>query len=418
MRTVTFLIGVLPGLALADQAVFVTRAQLVREALERNAEVRAGREQIGFSEADLLEASRLLISNPTVDGEYGSDALFAREGERRAGAGVSQEFEIGFQRGLRKERAGLKLEEARARLRDLELRVARDASDAYFALWRADRLRALARNAREVNLSLERAAESRFRAGDIAELERNVVEVDVARAEAAAAAAEAEWLRAQAEVNRLTGRPIETELQLAEEPLPPLPATEVTALLEAASEHRADLVAARLAEDAAAAEVSLRYRELIPNPTFSVAYEVENAFIDSLADVDRLVFAKLSFPIPLWDRKQGEIRRAKAARGVAAAEREGVERLVATEVRSALGFAQGAKRALDAYEATLPRVERNLTLLEQAYQAGQVDLSELLAAKDRAFATRREHIEALASYGRSVDELLRATGRLPTEAFP
>src|SRR5436190_315669 len=78
--------------------------------------------------------------------------------------------------------------------------VARDAAEGWGGLWRAERLRELAAATAELAKALDRAAERRFRAGDVAEMERNLVAMEVARAQAAAAVADGEWARARVEL--------------------------------------------------------------------------------------------------------------------------------------------------------------------------------------------------------------------------
>jgi cobalt-zinc-cadmium efflux system outer membrane protein len=406
------LFALAPAIAIAEP---ITRAAAVNEALGRSVELRAARARVGVSEADVVRAARLLRVNPVVEGEYGDDLAFGHHGEYRAGVSLSQEIELAGQRGLRRAAAGARLDEAHARVRDLELRVARDAADAWLAMWRADKLRALAAQTVELDAGLARVAASRRAVGDISEVEQNVVDLDVMRAQADALAADVESRRARAQLARLIGRP-GGELSAVEESLPPALADTPPAN---GGERRADLAAARRAEDAAAVDVRLRGRELAPSPTVSFGYGRERLFVEgaglTLAHEANLLVGRLSLPLPLWDRQQAEVRAAAAALDGARADREGVERQIAAELEIARAAVDGTQRALALYRAALPRADRNLELLGRAYQAGQIALPELLAARDRALAVRRESVEAQASYARAYHDLMRASGRLPTE---
>jgi cobalt-zinc-cadmium efflux system outer membrane protein len=99
-------------------------------------------------------------------------------------------------------------------------------------------------------------------------------------------------------------------------------------------------------------------------------------------------------------------------------EREAAERQVDTEVAAALTGVRQTRRALEALSGTLPLVRRNLELVRRAFEAGQVDLLSLLNARDRAQQAQQEYVEARVEYGRALDELTRATGRLPQEVNP
>lgn len=424
MARCTFsLLLLLPAAALGQPAA-LTRDDAVAEALAHNPELVTARARLGLAEADVLKARRILISNPRVQADYGSDRLLDNEGELRASVTLSQEVEIAGQRGLRRQWAGLRKDEVEARLRDLELAVARDAADAWYALWRTERLQGLARSTLEVSRALDRGAASRFAVGDISLLERNVVALDVARAEAAVAMAEADVVRARAELGRLLGRPIAAAITIAEEPGSLLDATAVEQLLEGALDRRADLQASSLAEHAAAAELRLRHRERVPNPTFSLAYNQELFFVSGrvagipapvrLDHTSNILLVRLSLSLPVWDRQQAEIRAARATRSTAEAALRAAEQRARAEIEGARAAVAAAERALAIYQKALPRAEENLTGVQRAYGVGQVGLVELLAAKDRAFLTQREYIEARTNHGRAIQELLRAVGLLPT----
>jgi cobalt-zinc-cadmium efflux system outer membrane protein len=410
------------GRAASAQPRLVTRAAVVEGVQRNNAELRAARERLGIAEAEIVKASQLLPSNPIIQGEYGSDALLHNEGERRMGLLLSQELEIGFQRGPRRQRKVLARDEARARIRDLEARIARNAEDAYYALWRADRLWQLAKSAVALGRTLASASESRFSAGDISELDRNLVEIEIARSQAAEGMAAAEAMRARAEVNRMMGEPADTVLEAADDAVPPLPVIDPELLSRQAADRRADLAAVRLAEQVASAELTLRQREIIPNPTLSFGYsreEIAFSGVVGMGDLPSrhnasLLVGRLSLPIPVWDRKRAEVRAAQAVRGAVQIEREALERAVDSEVKTALKVAEAARRTLDAYASALPRVERNLDLLDKAFRGGEVALSDLLAARDRVMSASREHIEARATYARAIDELMRATAATRT----
>jgi cobalt-zinc-cadmium efflux system outer membrane protein len=411
----------LSGTAAAQASAPLTRAEVIAQARERNLELRAARERLGLQEAELAQAGQLLPSNPELEAEVGSDRPFNNEGERRLGIGLAQEFEIAGQRGLRKAQASAELKQAQARWAALEAQVARDASGAFLRLWRAERLRALARESLELNLTLEKATESRFQAGDISELERNVVAVDVARARRELSSAETELVQARLDLARLLGRPDGMRLTVEDLSLPTATLAPLENLQSLARERRADLAAARYSQEAAEARLSLRYRERIPNPTLRLGYERErfgalDASPGEGGEISSLLIGSISIPLPLWNRQQGPIRAAQTEKAAATIEREATERLVETEVAAAFAAVERSREALEAVTAALPKVERNLELIRKSFEAGQVDLLELLNTRDRSQQARQEYVEARVEYVRALDELMRATGQLPMEA--
>jgi cobalt-zinc-cadmium efflux system outer membrane protein len=244
-------------------------------------------------------------------------------------------------------------------------------------------------------------------------MERNAAALERARAEARAAQSRAEAASARAWMNRLLGRAAGAPLELRLE--------SVAVPLEARAELP-ELEQARAEAEAAQAEVDLLRRERFPDPTVSFGYEQEKRFEEHAGGADlhtaSMVVARLSVPLPLWNRNQGELAAARARHAAREAEREGREREVEAERVSALESHEAARTAEAALTAALPGVERNLSLVQRAYEAGELNLDALLLARDRAYAARGEAIDAAAALARARAALLRALGRLPTGEVP
>jgi cobalt-zinc-cadmium efflux system outer membrane protein len=445
-----------------------TLERVVAEAVERSPEVAAARGEEAGAGGVRSADGRWLQSNPTLEAEAASDALTGDQGEQRVGVALSQTLEVAGQRGLRVERAEAALKAARARRRAAVLEAAAEAVGAAVELDRREARARLAEEALVLARALEEATARRFAAGDVPELERNGAALERARAEARAALARADVVTARAALNRRLGRPATAPLTVAvladvssgdpaareartgtedapgaraereardgpeprDAPGAPSEQAEDASLMRAARAtlpasllpERPDLQAARAEEAAAKAEVDLLRRERFPDPTLGLGYERERrseehgAFTD--VHTDHLLVARLSLPLPLWDRNQRELAQARARRSAREAERVARERQVEAESAVARGAFEAALAANTALEAALPAVERNLELVQRAYEAGQLDLNDLLLARDRAFAARAEAVDAAAALARARTALLRAEGRMPTGGVP
>ncbi|MFP2905881.1 TolC family protein [Pyxidicoccus sp. 3LFB2] len=186
--------------------------------------------------------------------------------------------------------------------------------------------------------------------------------------------------------------------------------------------ERPELQAARAEEAAAKAEVELLRRERFPDPTLGLGYERERRpeSHGAVSDLhtEHLLVARLSVPLPLWERNQRELAEARARRSAREAERVSREREVDAEFAVARSTFDAARAAHTALEAARPAVERNLELVRRAYEAGELGLDALLLARDRAFSARAETVDAAAELARARTALLRAEGRLPTGGVP
>jgi cobalt-zinc-cadmium efflux system outer membrane protein len=386
-----------------------TLERVVAEALARSPEVAAARAEETGAEGELSADARWLRDNPELEVEYGTDALTHDDGERRLTVALSQTLEVAGQRGLRVERAEAALAAARARRRAVELSVAREVADAAVEWARLESHARLADEVLGAARALEEASARRFAAGEAPEVERNTAALERARAEARAALARAQVASAGAALNRRLGRPATAALSLSLAPVA-VPAEVRSELPE--------VVAARAEAEAARAEVDLLRRERIPDPTVSLGYERETQPEEHATGADlhtaSMLMARITVPLPFWDRNQGELAAARARRAAREAEREGREREVEVERVSARQEYEAARTAEAALSSALPGVERNVSLVQRAYEAGELGLDALLLARDRANAARGEAIDASAALARARSALLRVSGLLPT----
>jgi cobalt-zinc-cadmium efflux system outer membrane protein len=409
LATLPFILSSAP----AGEGAPWTLQRVVSEALAKSPEVAAARAEEAGAEGVLAAGTRWVRENPSIEVEYGTDAVTQDQGERRLSVAISQQLQVAGQRGLRVERAEAALAAARARRRAVELSVAREAADAAAEWVRREAHARLAEEALTAARVLEEAAARRFAAGDVPELERNAAALERARTEARAAQARAEAAGARASMNRLMGRQASAPLELS---------LEAVAVPAEARAELPELEAARAEAEAARAEVDLLRRERFPDPTVSLGYEQERRPEEHATGADlhtaSMVVARLSLPLPLWNRNQGELAEARARRVAREAERESREREVEAERLSARESYEAARTAEAALTAALPGVERNLSLVQRAYEAGELSLDALLLARDRAYAARGEAIDAAAAFARARAAFLRVSGRLPTGEVP
>ncbi len=386
---------------------------MVGEALAKSPEVAAARAEEAGAQGVLEADGRWVRENPQLEVEYGTDAVTQDQGERRLSVALSQQLQVAGQRGSRVERAEAALAAAQARRRGVELRVAREAANAAAEWVRREAHLRVSDEALTAARALEEATARRFAAGDVAELERNAAALERARAEARSAQARAALGVARAELNRLLGRPAREGLTLA---------LETVALTGELAVEAPEVEAAQAEAEAARAEEKLLRRERIPDPTVSLGYERESRLEEHATGPDvhtgSMVVARLSVPLPLWNRNQGELAAARARLAAREAERESREREVEAERESARENYEAARSAEAALTAALPGIERNLSLVQRAYEVGEVGLDALLLARDRAYAARGEAIDAVAEFAQARAALLRASGRLPTGEVP
>lgn len=385
----------------AEDALTIDRA--VELALERSVEIAGAEADVRAARARLEGARLPFQTNPELDvgagprndgGERTTDVELA----------ISQRVELSGQRSARIDASRGELGAAEATLLAKRAAVAADARIAFARVLAADQLAIIADEEAALAREAAGAAAKRLELGSGSRLELNAARVEVGRAAAEIARARQAVDGARSALRQVLGLPPGDTLPIdgtLSRPGGVLPTPDE--VVRWASEKRADLVAARRELDAARAEARLASREVVPSPRLGVGYAREER-----ADVVRGV---LSLEVPVWNRNVAE--RGAAAARVTRAEREmqAAERRVREEALLALARVDGARRAVQSFDAdVVGAVEESFALTRQGYESGKLGVLELLLIRRSALDARRGRVEALAALIEAEAELRRATG--------
>jgi len=131
-------------------------------------------------------------------------------------------------------------------------------------------------------------------------------------------------------------------------------------------------------------------REPIPNLDLSVSVRHHNVSQDEVANV------QLGLPIPIFDRNQGNIRRAEAAWIAASNELKRIELDLQDRLAVAYRRFANARQQVDRYrQRMIPRARRSLQLVTNGYEQGQVDYLTLLTAQQTYLRVNLSYLDAL-----------------------
>jgi cobalt-zinc-cadmium efflux system outer membrane protein len=119
----------------------------------------------------------------------------------------------------------------------------------------------------------------------------------------------------------------------------------------------------------------------------------------------------VSLPLPLWDRKQGEMKQAKAERQKGEAEVEALRREIATSVTSAAKNLEQAREQQALYTPKfLDQLEKFAAEAESKYESGATTLVVFLDAKSTYFETMADYYESMANRAAAAVALEAAMG--------
>jgi cobalt-zinc-cadmium efflux system outer membrane protein len=389
----------------------------VRCALGRSPEVREARDELAAIAGRRVAAAVWLPSNPVVGATVarrraGDEAGTPRGPVLNWSATLSQELEVGGQRGIRLQVVDA---EARGQIRRVavaEQDVAAQALSAYFEAVAAREALRLSEELVETGRLLAGAAEARARESLL-----SGVDADVARAEAARLGllrfeAERRSAVARASLGLVTGGLTTVDVVGALEP--PLWADEVS--LSSAADLEVD--ALRLRGEIAAAEmerrvldqqVALLRRERIPNVTVS-GFVQRDAFAEHVAGVG--ISVPLPLPAPLGRTRAGDIEAASARARAGESSVAVVRRRVRLQVAAALAGYRARQGTLALYaEPLLSRARADLVALREAMTSRQLGLREGIIVQRSLIELLAGSIEARLGYAEASVEIRRVVGR-------
>lgn len=379
-----------PGVDLSDG---LAEEEAVALALWRDPGFAADLAQLGLARADVAQAG--LLANPSLS------FLFAL-GPKQWETALRFPLDPLLHRPLRIELAQAEQEALAQRLVHGALELAREARHAFAERVAAqEELAAALREAELVTQRRERIA-ARFELGAASERELSAARrVELAGAAAAARA------RGRAEQARLklashVGGDAAAAVALAPE-LPATPPRDVAALLATALAARPDVRAAELALESAATREALARRSWL---------EV-GATIDANGEGDAgaEVGPGVDVALPLFDRGQARVERARAEQELARRRLGALRTSIEHDVRAATSrLAESLVALAEIAEPALALAEADVARTEAALAAGAASELELLDVELARVAAHRERSEACASIARARADLEAALG--------
>lgn len=382
-------------------------------ALVNNRELQAELAEIGISQADLAQASR--ISNPDLH-------TFVRTPDR-APSGTNVEVSL-FQdvldvllQPLRKKVAAAQLEQTKLQVGHRMLQLVADTKAAYYTLVAAQQLSARLQLVCDINRTAAELAQRQHDAGNLPELDllKHQVVHDESRAEVAQA--ELQTRRARERLNRLMGLWGADTAWTAPGELPEIPEQEPSLdhLESLAVARRLDLEAGRFAVDMVGRALALKQKTRY----FPIGVQI-GVQREQDTGGQRVTGPSLEIAIPIFDTGRASVARLQAEYERAQRQLEAHAVDARSEVREARD-AQIAARDLAQYHARvlLPARVRILDQETRHYNMMLKGVYDILLAKQAELSTERAYLDAWRDYWLARTELERAVGgSLPEAVVP
>ena len=382
---------------------------VVRHARENAPAVTVAAARVGYGDAAIAGNRPLLPDNPT---------LWFGAGVRRNAAG--RNLEIQAQLDQRLEIFGerrMRLRAARRLREQLEREVAM-VQWATFAEVHAAYNAALVAKARATTAAgllafsarLLEITRRRAQAGEISDLRARVAEGEFAQAQQAKLAAELDFRIACNRLAEVAGWPKGRVIAPAGEIGQPDRVGDVEGFVARAQAEHPIVQAQKARVAAAEARLDAARRDRLPEPSVGgfLSREIEPGGPGTPTVVG---LATVTIPFPVWRRNQAEIALAKADLGVAERELAAIEYRLGLQIRRAIEAVNTAADRVSTYSRdVVPRFEENLSMLQRAFELGEVDIIEVFVARERFLSIQTEALAAYDDYFRAIFDFEASAG--------
>lgn len=377
------------------------------------------RQRVALHEIYLARAQRVTAGtypyNPEIGFEGSRGAPFSSAQDYTARLGLRQTFEIAGQRGYRIAAADANIERSRWTVSDAQRILRAETALSFYEVLSLQKRQDLMTQIVDFAKRSLDAAEARQRAQQIPILEVNLVRTRYQQALIEQERALRELARARARMGSLLGDPKRLDFQARGELGTPLVLADGEKLMRLAEERRPDLRALRASQAAAASRVSLARASAWPDPTVGIFGERNVSRFPVLStegrDGDNLVGVDLSFALPLFNRRRGEILEAEVEVRRTGAEIDATLQDLRRDIELGLQRLGLAKTTLDLYEKELNRLSKeNMEDVQKAYKGGEVGTLELLRAQEDFTRVSLSYLDAQYELRIAIAELEAAAG--------
>jgi outer membrane protein, heavy metal efflux system len=413
----------LSAVARSQEAAPITLEELVRISLTKNRDVLALQQRVAQAKGLARQAG--VRPAPTVEAEGVSGRPLGSAGEEQFSAAFVQPVETFGKRKDRVRVADLTVALAEAEVDERSTQLAYEIETGYLSVvYERERIAVLDRVLATIRDS-QRLTAARVREGDAAPLEAQLLSVEFSRADAQRADAVGRLAAAEFELRRLSSLAPAEPLPTIGPPSAGTKPLSLEELLSRASEKRADLRIARLLEQQGEAEITLAKAQARPDVTLSARYVYNNTHLENqygftgagaltpLHEQYNTLSVGISVPLTTQRRNQGAIEAATSGASAARLRREYLESSIPFEVQSAYERWTAAMRVRDLLrDGVVGQSNKNLTVVREAYQLGQLRLLDVLNEQRRLTDAELSYLDARVQVARALADLERFTGGL------
>jgi cobalt-zinc-cadmium efflux system outer membrane protein len=377
--------------------------ELEEMALKINPDLKKAGEEIKKNEAELRIAKQ--YPNPQVEGTVSREKVLLGESARGTGYSfaVSQTLEWPGRRAKRQDAARFGIEASEKELRNEQVNIRAKVRELFYRLLADAQLTRIAQENLDSARELLEVVEKRVRLGESRRLELVKTQVEFYTLEREFKKAQIIWEGDRRVLNQFLAESLGEAFQVT---------GDLTTLDEPTPLERWRRAALTTHPLLAAQEASIRQAQstLGAERQAWVPDVTAKFFINNDIDL-RGVGGGVAIPLPLWNRKGGEVAKAAASERQAKHELQARRQELETKLASQYSLYEASRRQVETYQKhILPQAADSLKIATFSYQHGETGLLELLDSRRVYRTTEQDYYKALLDYRLALVELWQVAG--------
>lgn len=413
-----FFIGLLiSGSAKAENASSLTSEPLTEEAtihmvMQNSYDLKYALVSIELAKAELTKAG--LWPNPEGEFSIVTDKYYANEGEGSYEYGLDLPIPISGRTFFQRSVAKLGIQRAEWQLKDVKRQVIVEAKKTFYQITTLEEKERILGFLVKTNQDLLESVKARLSQAEVSSVDISLARGELLMASQELAEVKARLYESRANLNRLMGQSLNTPFVIAAQPLA-FPSVDLETATQKSLENRPDLKAKELEKKMGSAALTVAKAMQIPDITIGGFYQNEKSRFEVndelISDDGRLIGAKVSMPLPLFNRNQGEIAKTKAEKKGADIQYEALKIQVSKEITQAFIRLNASKEIMDSYSnGAKEDVEKSVQLMQEAYRQGQVNVLDVVQTQNKFSSIEKAYLDANQGAREAIIDLESAMG--------
>jgi cobalt-zinc-cadmium efflux system outer membrane protein len=375
---------IVPKEAVSRTAMTLSDVEAI--ALQRNPTLARAAAGVEAARGMFLQAG--LPPNPRT-GYHGME-MGSENTAGQQGAFVSQEVITGGKLRWNRQVAAEEVNKAQWRLEAQRQRVLSDVRTRFYEVLIAQRRVELLRELARIAQDAASASQTLLDNGQGTENSLLLAENEADMAKISFDNARDEYLEAWRRMTAMAGEPALPPTYLAGSLAADVPTCDWESTLHALLANSPELAEAWAEVERSRAAVGRAEVEWVPDVELWAAARHDNASGSDVADL------MVGFPVPLFNRNQGNVQAARAQVAMAQTELSRIELSLQERLATAFRRYTTARRTVERYHRDiLPRAKKSLDFVSGGYRRGQVDFLTLLTSQKSYFQVELTYLSAV-----------------------